>query len=201
MTIKATNIANLTDARYFAAFFAEYLGFDLNEHSDNYVEPTKLNEFREWVEGPKIVGEFGQSDLEIVKASIEFFKLDAVEIDLLLAKDHLEVLGDIAIIGRLSTRQPKDVLEAVFSKTQKNVRHYILEVEEGYTDLEQLAAWCRVYPILLEFEGTASDYVFFWEKIQPAGFSFIGGEEEKVGVKSFDDLEACFDALEPFREF
>jgi hypothetical protein len=33
------------------------------------------------------------------------------------------------------------------------------------------------------------------QSLQPAGISLVGGEEERVGVKSFDEIEAIFDVL------
>ncbi len=36
--------------------------------------------------------------------------------------------------------------------------------------------------------------------LQPAGIDLAGGEEERVGVKSFDEIEAIFDALEEMSE-
>ena len=34
------------------------------------------------------------------------------------------------------------------------------------------------------------------DKINPLGFNFVGGNEEKVGFKSFEDLDEIFDLLE-----
>ena len=49
-SIIATQVTNLTDARYFAARGIEYLLFDMDESSID-----TILEIKEWVEGPKIL--------------------------------------------------------------------------------------------------------------------------------------------------
>ena len=56
--IKASQITNLTDARYFAAWGVEWLGFGLESGQDYFVTTAQMAAIKEWVEGPKMVGEF-----------------------------------------------------------------------------------------------------------------------------------------------
>ena len=56
--VKASQITNLTDARYFAAKEVEWLSFDFTEGSSTYIDPMKARAMFDWVEGPCIVGEF-----------------------------------------------------------------------------------------------------------------------------------------------
>ncbi len=57
--VKASNITNLTDARYFSALEVEWLGYHLEKGAETYIEPQNIIAIKEWVEGPKTVGEFG----------------------------------------------------------------------------------------------------------------------------------------------
>ena len=41
--VKASSITNLTDARYFAAWGVNWLGFDLRQGSDTYVQPQLVH--------------------------------------------------------------------------------------------------------------------------------------------------------------
>ena len=63
--IIATQITNLTDARYFAARGIDYLLFDLDE-----ISIDKIFEINEWVEGPKILLLFSESTLGLIDECI-----------------------------------------------------------------------------------------------------------------------------------
>ena len=64
-TIIARGITNLTDARYFAARGIEYLLFDLDE-----IPIKKIEEIKEWVEGPELLLTFSESSLHLIEESI-----------------------------------------------------------------------------------------------------------------------------------
>ena len=53
MRIIATDVANLTDARYFAAWGVEAMAYNIDPNSENSLSPTQLKEIVDWVEGPK----------------------------------------------------------------------------------------------------------------------------------------------------
>jgi phosphoribosylanthranilate isomerase len=78
--VKASSITNLTDARYFAAWEVEWLGFNLEAGSEDYIEPKNMNAIKEWVDGVKIVGEFNLPDLETVKSAIEVLEIEQAQV-------------------------------------------------------------------------------------------------------------------------
>jgi phosphoribosylanthranilate isomerase len=55
--------------------------------------------------------------------------------------------------------------------------------------------FCQRFPILLGIGIQASELPSMLEYLQPAGLHLLGGEEEKTGVKSFDDVDELFEAL------
>ncbi|HNG89949.1 MAG TPA: hypothetical protein PK858_07085, partial [Saprospiraceae bacterium] len=92
MLIKASGVTNLSDARYFAAREVRFLGFNLDEGSAGYVEPSMLHAIREWVEGPLIVGEFSAAPIELVREAASFYRLDAVQVS---TDQHQPVLASL----------------------------------------------------------------------------------------------------------
>jgi len=52
----AAHVANLTDARYFAAWGVDYMSYDLEEGSDTFIGQEAIKEIIDWVEGPKYLG-------------------------------------------------------------------------------------------------------------------------------------------------
>ena len=57
--IKAGSIQNLTEARYFSSKLIELVGFNFDQASGNAIEPIQAQQIIGWLEGPKIVAEFG----------------------------------------------------------------------------------------------------------------------------------------------
>jgi phosphoribosylanthranilate isomerase len=54
---------------------------------------------------------------------------------------------------------------------------------------------CRGFPVLLAFDFTPENLPQILEALAPAGIVLRGGSEEKVGVKSFDELDEVFEVL------
>ena len=76
--IKASNISNLTDARYYAAWYVDWLGFDLRA-SENTLSLAEVKAIKEWIEGPVIVGEIDLFDFDKSKEIIDFLELEAIQ--------------------------------------------------------------------------------------------------------------------------
>jgi phosphoribosylanthranilate isomerase len=61
MQLKISAITNLTDARYFSAIGAHYLGFCFDVLNENNISIAKAKEIINWLHEPVIVGEFGNA--------------------------------------------------------------------------------------------------------------------------------------------
>jgi phosphoribosylanthranilate isomerase len=69
MQLKIASITNLTDARFFSAIGAHYLGFCFDVLNENNISITKAQEIINWLHEPVIVGEFGNHQ---TKEEIQF---------------------------------------------------------------------------------------------------------------------------------
>ena len=65
--------------------------------------------------------------------------------------------------------------------------------------LSRLKQLSRETNIFLSTSFEASNASFFLNEVQLEGFQVKGGEEEKVGFKSFDALDDFFEAIESTR--
>jgi phosphoribosylanthranilate isomerase len=209
MKIKASSIQNLTDARYFAAWHVEWLGFSLELGHANYTRPQDVKEIKDWLVGPKIVGEFGLAQsLEEIQGAVELLNLDAVQVGPYVEEQLLQDLSSMTVLQEwiLENWEGLDAFEQHCQKTADWVAYYYLNLEknglswntlqEHPTALAQLQTLCEEYPILVSLQCAPEDLEAFVTQVQPHGLSFEGGEEERVGVKSFDDLDALFETLE-----
>jgi len=209
MKIKATSINNLTDARYFAAWNAEWLGFSLEAGNSNYSSPQDVKEIKDWLVGPKIVGEFGMGqDLAEIQSSIELLNLDAVQLSM-FSDDSIArelkgteiikewVLEDLSNLDIFVTQCEvlNDVVDFFYLNLEKNGISWA-DLKANTAVLGQLQALCEEYSIIMSIVCPPTDLEAFFDTVKPHAISLQGGEEEKVGVKSFDDLDEIFDVLE-----
>lgn len=194
MLIKASRITNLTDARYFAAKEVDFLGFNLEEGTEGYLDPMYMKAIREWVAGPKIVGEFSRSSPPYVREAAAFFGLDAVQV----TTDFISQLADLEGLDIILEVREND--QRFFRDAAPFVSFFLMKMNSGSQgslpeQIQFLKNICAEYPVLLQTDAAAKQLSAILEVIQPAGLSLVGGEEELVGVKSFDEIEAIFEAL------
>lgn len=209
--VKANSITHLTDARYFAAWEVEWLGFQLSPGADYYLSPQHVSAFQEWVDGVKICGEFGLPDIQELNAAIDLLGLKAVQVGLFTTYDTIKALeGKVEVLQELVVENYTDMsdLELVMASNKDVVDYFVFQCSKGgiqWSDIlegtpftvEQLQQWANQYPILLDIELDGdTNAAQLLEQVPIKGFTVIGGEEEKVGLKSFDELDDFFEALE-----
>ncbi|MBC7773857.1 MAG: hypothetical protein H7246_00355 [Phycisphaerae bacterium] len=201
--IKASRIAHLTDARYFAAKEVDYLGFNLEEGTEGYLDPMYMKAIREWVAGPKIVGEFKSTPIRVVREAAAFFGLDVVQVSAQNHGAHLAELEGLEVILEIEVGEqglPFSIPELqafapyadifLFNFSQTNISKSTFYGEKGF--------WREVFalrPSLLQADIPAADWPEVLETLGLAGLSLVGGEEEQVGIKSYDEIEEIFEAL------
>lgn len=205
--IKASRITNLTDARYFAAWEVKWLGFCLDPSSADYIPPVNAKAIKEWVEGPVIVGEFGRQSLSDILSTVEALGLQGVQIADTAQLQALSDQTDVPILLNL-TLKDLDQLDAVAALCQEwapLVELFILQFSspEAFDELQdklvakgQLMGLCEKYRILLDLSIPPQQVEVFLEEVQAYGLNVAGGVEEKVGFKSFDELDDLFEAIE-----
>ena len=83
------------------------------------------------------------------------------------------------------------------------VNYFLLDLEKngfGWKDLpfpkEDLQALCWDFPVILSLNWDVASLGKVLEEIQPTGINVRGGAEEKVGYKSFDELDPIFESIE-----
>ena len=207
--VKASQITNLTDARYFAAKEVEWLSFNFTEGSENYIDPMKAQAMFEWVEGPHIVGEFDGLSAADINFYTEGYQLSHIQVGTQTGAEAIFELTASSIIKeiRVETVTNADILrgqmrpltamvEAFQLNFEKNGLDFLsLKNENAAISLSDLKALCQEFKIILaiDFQTIMLDELL---SLNPYGLSVTGGEEEKVGVKSFDELDDILEKLE-----
>jgi len=210
--VKASSITNLTDARYFAAWEAEWLGFNFDEGSEEHIPVQNMIAIKEWVDGIKIVGQFGaMHSAADIKAAIDLVGLEAVQLGMLVETSIAMELDDVSIIKEFVVQDDttgEDIAEhfsnfAAYTDTflldfsKSNFTWEILQKSEQIT-IDFIRELCQEFKIIIGIDFSGGMIDEFLEDILPLGIHVKGGEEEKVGFKSFDVLDEVFENLEIF---
>jgi len=207
--IKASQITNLTDARYFAAWYVEWLGFNLEKGTGSYIPPQEMVEIKDWIEGPKMVGELGGTEIADILEAINILKLDAVQVGVFADVVTLKAKTDIVVFQEIiiGPDQDQTFLQTHLANHASSVDYFILNFENqgiSWNDLKTnqtallntVNQLCRQHSIFISIYCPVDQVDELLDQIQPIGLNVKGGEEEKVGVKSFDELDEVFEALE-----
>ena len=206
--IKASNISNLTDARYYAAWTVNWLGLDLRASAEQPLSLEAVKTIKEWIEGPVIVGEMDILDFESAKSTIDYLALEAIQVGMFTPVEFLQSLQDYTIIQEviIDGRTTFSSLQAHIDTYFDVVEYFVLDFEKnGLTwealqtnssfSIEQLQALCRRQKIILGIACKATKIESMLTTLQPYALSIKGGEEEKVGFKSFDEVDEIFEVL------
>ena len=184
--LKISDISNLTDARYFAAWGAEWMGFNADQLAGNPESIQKIKEMMEWVEGPEFVAEFqGLHEPQYLLETFNALQTSWVHLGPFKEYGELDFKGIQVIKEVLIEENMKLESDAsvVILKSDKKEDVVSFEKEKDQT-------------ILLDFPMEVSQIIKTLEEWNADGLVLRGGEEEKVGFKSFDELDEIFEALE-----
>ena len=193
MILKASAIRNLTDARYFAAREVDYLGFCIDEGAPGYLDPMYMRAIMEWVEGPRIVGELPLSSPEVAAQAAQFYQLHAIQTpwpaDRILGEGFEKITSLSADMGESEARAILDSGAALFVlyDAPKSAIDRRADFWRDVFGARRILVHYQDAPALLEC--WLSDYAI-------SGLSISGGDEEQIGIKSFEELDELFDALE-----
>lgn len=197
--IKASRIANLTDARYFAAREVEWLGFNLDPGTEGAVSPAHVMAFKEWVEGPKIVGEFGIQTATEIASITEALDLDAIQIGLFADAKAIHASISVPLIQEIIIEKgnwPNTLSDQVDIFLIDCMKNNVSWEELNDTERQTLVDWCENHRVILSIDVASDQLIELLEELNPYGFNMQGDEEEKVGYKSFDELDELLDVLE-----
>ncbi|MES2778953.1 MAG: hypothetical protein V4651_03550 [Bacteroidota bacterium] len=195
--IKLGNITNLSDARFAAAAGATYIGFCFDPSNDNYIAPIKAKEIIDWVTGSSVVGEFGNQSLEEIRDISELLNVDVIEVNNTLLPDELLGLGK-PVIKKINVNQfNAEQLQTEITAYEKvaDAFHLYADTSSEKYDNEQLVALCQSHQVIWGLQLDVNNVLNILSTFKPFGINFVGGSEEKAGMKDFDELNDLFDVL------
>ncbi len=192
--VKVSNITNLSDARYCAGMGVEMIGFVMDKFSADYTSPEKMKEIKAWVAGVQIVGETQSADYEEVKALVEAYEIDILQIS------EAGLLPQIADLGKpiiLKLEFESAYLEDYLERYSQFVEFFLVDGGD-FSDFTRytLKEYSFNYPIVLDFGITAENINELLEEMQIKGIALKGSSEIRPGYKDYDELSEILEVLE-----
>jgi phosphoribosylanthranilate isomerase len=196
--VKVGNISNLSDARYCAGMGVDYLGFCMDHYDTNYIDAENFKNIKNWVVGPKIIGEFSTNKSDYIRDSLRNYSMDMLEVS------YPEVISEITDIQipkilriDVSSYPTMDSVEERLETFSDQAAFFILEKSDDSQDsLSTVLSLASRYKILLGFgidEKTVSQLIL---SSNIYGISMHGGSEIQPGFKDYDDLADILEILE-----
>ena len=204
--VKFGGVRNLSDARYAASIGVNFVGFDFDSHDDLTLSTTDAKEMMGWLEGPTLVGEFGNKDASEIHSVME-----ALDLKYLQFNDYYPELqsefSNCCIIQNIILK-PGDTESTLISQidaAQKSTNYFMLSFndedaqgaffQERHSELVLLDL-CRDYPVFLNFHFNTTNLELILTKYNPFGINFRGSNEESIGLKDFEDINELLPLLE-----
>lgn len=174
------SITSLSEARYCAGMFVDYISFDLNEASEYHVSKKKFDEIRGWLSGVKILISLPGNDLSLLQDTVADYAPDGFlfspeQFHLMPLLDPplkvLEWTDDPALLP--FHPEPEVILLLTAEFTPSALENLDNEILQGY-----------------DFENVKS----IPDRVD--GLAFMGSFEQQVGINSYTALMEALEYIE-----
>lgn len=195
--IKLGSVNNLSDARYAAAAGIDYIGFCFDPTQVQYIAPIKAKEIIDWITGSIVVGEFGNQSIQEILDISELLNIDVIEVENGCYPDELKILNK-AIIKKLDIEQCSEAylrneLQAYASVA--DAFHFYVGSHNPNFDITHASKIAKDYRVIWGFDMQVSDIKNWVKNHQPFGINMTGGDEERPGIKDFDQIADILEQL------
>jgi phosphoribosylanthranilate isomerase len=166
----------------------------MDKFSADYTSPEKMKEIKSWVAGVQIVGETQSADYDEVKAFVEAYEIDILQIS------EAGLLPQIADLGKpiiLKLEFESAYLEDYLERYSQFVEFFLVDGGD-FSDFARytLKEYSFNYPIVLDFGITAENVNELLEEMQIKGIALKGSSEIRPGYKDYDELSEILEVLE-----
>lgn len=193
--VKVGEVNNLSDARYCAGMGVEYIGFQLDENHDKFVDINTFQAITGWIEGVKYIGEFENTASAQIFEKQKEYQFQVVQVS---NPSQLDELGGLSIpkVLKLELNNLTELATIDYSKAD----YLLLESDSidnlSTTDIDNLQTVCSQKPTVLGFGFSDENINDLLDQIKPAGISLKGGDEIRPGYKNYDELADILEAIE-----
>ena len=201
MQLKISSITNLTDARFFSAIGAHYLGFCFDVLNPNNISIEKAKEIIGWLHEPVVVGEFGTHQS---KEEIEFIAQQMGLNEIQLPYEHSqknEFIFEKFLLTddwfHIDNQQSSDFFVLRIGKDEidellKQVQQDGTGLSDSLRSLQQFICNKKVF---IETDFTKENIVSILETLQPYGIQLTCKQEERAGISAVDEYAELLEII------
>jgi phosphoribosylanthranilate isomerase len=207
--LKVCGITELEDARYLAAAGADYLGFIQHEDSPRYIDPADAGTINEWVHGPTPVGVFVNTPADEVNAASETAGFEVVQLH---GEESPELVADVEppVVKAIRVRH-----DAASDQIRAVIERYVDVADAFLLDTHNSSVWGGTgesfnwrmardlsddYQIFLAGGIDAGNVERALLTMRPYAIDLSSGIESAPGQKSFEQIDAFFEAFRAANE-
>lgn len=184
--VKVNAVDNLSDARYCAGMFVDFIGFSLKNGQNEWIEVSKLQEMTNWLSGVTLIGEVNGHDWPENAADYPFQMWETDTLDLFVEKKSL----GFSLGFRLDANAPdfEDTLKKVIDSSA------YVRIDNAESDLIQKLEEMQDKVFVALTESLISEKI--WEKYPSLLLSIDSGKEIRPGQSDFGSLMDVLEALD-----
>lgn len=206
VSLKASKIRHLTDARYFSARGASILGFHLETGTPDFIRPEAVSAITEWVDGVEFCGEFSHSDVDQMLHLGNLLNIKYLQLPPFFNRDHIQRLSDFKVIRQLVLQKESqfEEIRTIIEEEAHQVAAFELNFAAAGLDPfsfelinpDQLNELLQLQQIFLNAVFRLDSIANIKKLELIPGLTFSGSNEEKTGLKSFENVDFILDYLE-----
>lgn len=205
--LKAGGVSNLTDARYFNAMGADWIGFNMDVLHDFSISLKEAQAIKGWLFEPNIVIECGhhQDKVELIYLANEL-QAAAVQIDIdhpLLKEEHFlypiiltTQFGDLQHIKLKRALKSSLDIEVILIKADKKDFNWT-DFKSVIKSKQKLIKKLRKdYDVIIELPFKKEWFLEVLELLQPSGIHVQAEAEDKPGLSKVDEYDEFLSLIE-----
>lgn len=198
--VLASQINNLSDARYFSAYPVDWMSFIGNPNASNYIPVDQINEIIGWIAGPKILMDARGCSIQQMQEFVDQVKVSGLIVDATQSisseiEEHYDCLRVIYLPAELDLSIVESELHQVAS-----TKFLILDFQMNSAPIDVI--FNPAFPSLITNNKVIIDAEIPIKDISRLiesnvnGLVISSGDEEKVGLRSFEDIQDLMEELE-----
>ena len=185
MQLKISSITNLTDARFFSAIGADYLGFCFDVLNENNISIVKAKEITCWLHEPVIVGEFG---IHQTKEEIQFIANEMQLNEIQIPFQHIEKDKlDFEKFLVSDFRSAADI--------EQSMDYFVIKIKESEIENKDLKFFLSNHKVFIETDFTKENASAIIEYLNPFGIQISCKKEEKPGFSFVDEYAEILEIM------
>ncbi len=189
LSVKIGDVTNLSDARYAAGMGVDYIGFNIDSTSQNFVTAKTFKEIVNWISGVGIIGEIGNQPVDSSEEYPPYLLETSNSSALNISNEAIfRLKGQSLSIAEIEGKL-KDNTNSIFHVVEVTQK----QLEENLSGFANL---CANFPIYLSANFNEALLEKVVATIKPKGIEIKGGLEDQPGFKDYDGIADVLEWLE-----